>query len=239
MGAKTSSPAGLAEAAQLTFLNLEGDDLGTLRERAAAHGPRALDDREALQLMLRRPCRGGPLQLADRLLARFGSLPEVLGAPEAELRQVAPAGVVLEILLLRDLHRRTLITPLQERAFLSASSAVHAYLRVELAAWPREQFRVLFLDKRNRLIRDEVMGWGTIDHAPVYPREIVRRALELNASALILAHNHPSGDPSPSTADIDMTRQVVDACRPLRLAVHDHLLVAGQTVLSFRARGLM
>ena len=98
---------------------------------------------------------------------------------------------------------------------------------------------MLFLDKKNQLIADEVMNRGTVDHAPVYPREVVRRALELSASAVILVHNHPSGDPTPSSADVEMTRQVVDAARPLRIAVHDHLVVARDGVASFKALGLM
>ena len=105
--------------------------------------------------------------------------------------------------------------------------------------WAREQFRVLFLDKKNQLIADEVMNHGTVDHAPVYPREVARRSLELSASAVILVHNHPSGDPTPSAADIDMTRRVVDACRPLRIAIHDHLVVGRDGVASLKALGLM
>ncbi|HEY2356500.1 MAG TPA: DNA repair protein RadC, partial [Phenylobacterium sp.] len=113
------------------------------------------------------------------------------------------------------------------------------YLRTVMTGVPREQFRVLFLDKKNQLIADEVMGRGTVDHAPVYPREVVRRALELNASALVLAHNHPSGDPTPSTADVDMTRQIVEAARTLSIAVHDHIVVGGAETASLRALGLM
>jgi len=104
---------------------------------------------------------------------------------------------------------------------------------------PREQFRVLFLDRKNRLIADEVMGQGTVDHAPVYPREVARRALEWHASAVVLAHNHPSGDPTPSPADVEMTREVIAAGRVLRLAVHDHVIVGGQSCASLRGLGLL
>lgn len=239
MGAMATGPAGLADAGGGSFEIGGGTELSALRARAAAHGPEALDTLEALELLLARAAGRAARGWAERLLARFGSLPEVLGAPESDLRQVAPARLALEIRLVHDLHRRTLEAPLRVRAVLSSSSAVDAYLRVLLAAEPREQFRVLFLDRRNRLIRDEVMGRGTVDHAPVYPREIVRRALELSASALVLVHNHPSGDPTPSAADVEMTGQVVQACRALRLAVHDHLLVAGRDVVSFRSRGLL
>ncbi|MGI8841414.1 MAG: JAB domain-containing protein, partial [Caulobacteraceae bacterium] len=117
-------------------------------------------------------------------------------------------------------------------------SSLLAYARVQIAGEPREQFRVMFLDKKNQLIADEVMGHGTIDHAPVYPREVMRRALELSASAVILVHNHPSGDPTPSAADIDMTRQVVEAGRPLKIAVHDHIVVAAENIASLKALGL-
>jgi len=116
---------------------------------------------------------------------------------------------------------------------------VRTYLRARLTALPREVFHVLFLDKKNQLIADERMGAGTVDHAPVYPREVVRRALELSASALVLAHNHPSGDASPSPADVEMTRQVVAAAKALQIAVHDHLIVAGDQVASLRSLGLM
>jgi DNA repair protein RadC len=121
---------------------------------------------------------------------------------------------------------------------ISSWTALLAYVRVALAHEAREQFRVLFLDRKNQLILDEVMNQGTVDHAPVYPREIMRRALELSASAVILVHNHPSGDPTPSPADIDMTKQVVDAGRPLKIQVHDHLVVGRDGVASFKALGL-
>jgi DNA repair protein RadC len=126
-----------------------------------------------------------------------------------------------------------------KRPVISSWAALLAYAKAALAHEPREQFRVLFLDKKNQLIVDEVMNEGTVDHAPVYPREVARRALELSASAVILVHNHPSGDPTPSAADIDMTRQVVEAGRALKIGVHDHLVVGREGVASFKALGLM
>ena len=126
-----------------------------------------------------------------------------------------------------------------KRPVISSWSALLAYTKTALAHEAREQFRVLFLDKKNQLIADEVLGQGTIDHAPVYPREVVRRALELSAAAVILVHNHPSGDPTPSAADIDMTRQVIEAGRALKIAVHDHLVVGREGVASFKALGLI
>ena len=127
----------------------------------------------------------------------------------------------------------------RKRELLSSSSALLTYVRVTLGAESREQFRVVFLDKKNQMLADEMLGQGTVDHAPVYPREVLKRALELDASAIILVHNHPSGDPTPSPQDIDMTRQVVDAARALRIAVHDHLVVGRDGVASFKTLGLI
>jgi DNA repair protein RadC len=202
--------------------------------RLRAAGPGALDDIEVLQVLAELSAAQ-----ASALLDAFGSLPEVFGADPAALCRLAAADAVDRLLLAGDLGRRLLQAPLAQRSVLTSSAAVSDYLRIVLGGRPREQFRVLFLDRRNRLTRDEVMGQGTVDHAPVYPREVLRRALELNASAIVLAHNHPAGDPTPSSADIDMTRQIVDAARALRIAVHDHCVVAGDSVASFRAMGLL
>ncbi|MDP3868386.1 RadC family protein [Phenylobacterium sp.] len=125
-----------------------------------------------------------------------------------------------------------------KRTVISSTSALSAYVRTALAHEAREQFRALFIDKKNQLIADEVLNHGTVDHAPVYPREVMRRALELSASALILVHNHPSGDPTPSGADVQMTREIVEAGRSLRIAIHDHLVVGRDGVASFKALGL-
>jgi DNA repair protein RadC len=139
---------------------------------------------------------------AEALLDAFGSLPEVIGAPAADLARVAGRRAAVRLRLVQALARRQLARPLRDRPVISASSQLHAYLRAGLTGAPREQFRVLFLDKKNRLISDEAMGEGTVDHAPVYPREVMRRALELNASAVILAHNHPGGDPAIPVASV-------------------------------------
>jgi DNA repair protein RadC len=212
-----------------------------LRQRArAALG--ALPDYELLELFLFRSLPQGDVKpLAKALLERFEGLAGVLGAPAEALRQVKGIGpsVALDLKLLQEAALRIGRGEVARRPVISSWSALLAYVKAALAHEPREQFRVLFLDKKNQLIADETMNEGTVDHAPVYPREVVRRALEVSASAVILVHNHPSGDPTPSGADIDMTRQVVEAARVLRLAVHDHLVVGRDGVASFKALGLL
>ena len=127
----------------------------------------------------------------------------------------------------------------KDRTVLSSWSALMAYCKAKMARLDREEFRILFLDRKNVLIADEAQGRGTVDHVPVYPREVVKRALELNASAIILAHNHPSGDPTPSRTDIDMTKQIVEAAAPLGVKVHDHVVIGREADASFRALGLI
>jgi DNA repair protein RadC len=204
-----------------------------LRLRARRAGPASLPDYELLELFLYRSIpRTDVKPLAKTLLARFGGLPCVLGASIGE-------AVALDLKLMQEAALRLGRETLAKRPLISSWSALLAYVRAELAQEAKEQFRVLFLDKKNQLIADEQLGSGTVDHAPVYPRELARRALELSASAVILLHNHPSGDPTPSPADIDMTRQIVEALRPLRIAVHDHLVVGRDGVASFKALALL
>jgi DNA repair protein RadC len=201
----------------------------------------ALFEADALALLLQRcsPTCDDPAAMAERLLQRFGCWPRVMGASLAELALVAGDTVAGDLKLVRDLLLRGLQFEVRRRSVLNSWEAIATYLQALLAGQARESFRVLFLDKANGLIADELMGDGTVDHAPVYPREIMRRALELNASACCLVHNHPTGNASPSSADIDMTRKVVEAGRALGIAIHDHLLVGGDQVVSFRAQGLM
>jgi DNA repair protein RadC len=165
--------------------------------------------------------------LAKDLIQRFGSFAEVLSAPSARLTEVkgVGAGVALDLKIVEAALTRMAKGAVAKRTVLSSWSAVLDYCRMAMAFAEREQLRILFLDKKNALIADELQQTGTVDHTPVYPREVVRRALELSATALILVHNHPSGDPAPSQADIQITKAIVDIAAPLGIAVHDHVIV--------------
>ncbi len=176
---------------------------------------------------------------ASALLARFKSLPAVVGGDSAEIDRIAGARAAGLIDAARETAIRMTRADAYKRPCLSSTTAVRDYLNVVMAWEAREQFRVLFLDKRNSLIADEVMGWGTVDHAPVYPREVVRRALELDASAVILVHNHPTGDPTPSSADVQITRLVIEACRALGITVHDHIVIGREGHESLGELGLI
>ena len=222
-----------------------------LRERARGGGLTHLPDYELLELFLFRSQRQGDVKpIAKALLARFGSLSAVLAASIEDLMTVRAedskgrmkgvgAETALDLAALHEVSRRVAREPAVKRTVISSWTALVAYVRVALQHEPREQFRVLYLDKKNQLILDEILNRGTVDHAPVYPREVVRRALEVSASAIILVHNHPSGDPTPSRADIQMTKLIVEAARSLSVEVHDHLIVGREGVSSFRQLGLM
>ena len=213
-----------------------------LRERALIGGLGAVPDYELLELFLFRSIPKRDVKpLAKQLLARFGSLAAVLGATPEELKTVKGIGdvVALDLKLLHEACLRTAKEAVGKRPVISSWSALLAYVKTALAHEAREQFRVLFLDKKNQLIADEVMNRGTVDHAPVYPREVMRRALELSAKSMIIVHNHPSGDPTPSRPDIDMTRQIIEAARALELSVHDQVVVGRDGVASFKQLGLM
>jgi len=222
-----------------------------LRDRARAGGLLHLPDYELLELFLFRSQPQGDVKpIAKALLARFGSLAAVLAASIEDLMTVRaedsrgrPKGVgaetALDLAALHEVARRVTKEEAGKRTVISSWTALLAYVRMTLQHEPREQFRVLYLDNRNQLILDEMQNRGTVDHAPVYPREVVRRALELSAKSMIIVHNHPSGDPTPSRPDIDMTRQIIEAARALDLAVHDHLIVGREGVSSFKQLGLM
>ncbi len=199
-----------------------------LRERFRASGQAALADYELLELLLFRSIpRTDTKARAKALLKRFGSLAEVLGAPEHLLREVEDIGeaAALDLKIVAAAAQRMARSDIKGRELLSSWERVLDYCRAAMAFEEREQFRILFLDKKNALIADEVQQTGTVDHTPVYPREVVRRALELSASGVVLVHNHPSGDTTPSRADIDMTKTIIDAAKPLGIAVHDHIII--------------
>lgn len=213
-----------------------------LRQRFRDGGPEAVADYELLELLLFRALpRRDVKPIAKELLRKFGSFAEVIAAPEARLSEVSGMGAsaVIEFKIVLAAANRLAKGKLKGRTILQSWSAVLDYCRSTMAFGAVEQFRVLFLDKKNSLIADEVQQQGTVDHTPVYPREVVKRALELSASALILVHNHPSGDPTPSQADVAMTRQIVDIARPLGIEVHDHLIVGKEGHTSFRAARLL
>ncbi|PTM95166.1 RadC family protein [Mycoplana dimorpha] len=199
-----------------------------LRSRYREQGEAALADYEILELLLFRLIpRRDTKPIAKALLNRFGTLAGVFGASPALLQEVDGIGeaVALDLKLVATVSQRMLKSELRNKQVLGSWSAVINYCHAAMAHEDREQFRLLFLDKRNVLIADEVQGRGTVDHTPVYPREVVRRALELSATAIILVHNHPSGDPTPSRADIEMTKTIIDTARPLGITVHDHIII--------------
>ncbi|MCQ1572570.1 DNA repair protein RadC [Neorhizobium galegae] len=213
-----------------------------LKTKYREHGDTGLADYEILELLLFRSIpRRDTKPLAKTLIARFGTLAGVLGAPLGLLQEVKGVGeaVALDLKLVATVGHRMLKSELRGKQVLSSWSSVIDYCHAIMAYEPREQFRILFLDKRNALIADEVQGHGTVDHTPVYPREVVRRALELSATALILVHNHPSGDPTPSRADIDMTKTIVDTAKPLGITVHDHIIIGKDGHVSLKGLRLI
>jgi DNA repair protein RadC len=213
-----------------------------LRQRFRDAGADAVSDYELLELVLSRTIPRIDLKpLAKALVARFGSFAEVLAAPDARLAEVDGLGKasVTDLKIVHAAATRLLRGEVKRRPVLSSWSTVLDYCRTAMAFADKEQFRILFLDKRNHVIADEQHQTGTVDHTPVYPREVVKRALELAATAVILVHNHPSGDPSPSRADIDMTRAIVEIAGPLGIAVHDHIIVGKEGHASLKAMKLI
>ena len=201
-----------------------------------------MPDYELLELVLFRSIpRQDVKGLAKTLIARFGSFAEVVAAPVERLLETKGVGpsVAHDLKLIEQAAKRVAHGAVKNRQVLGSYASVVEYCRTAMAFAEVEELRLLFLDKKNGLIGDEVMNRGTVDHTPVYPREIVRRALQLNASAVILVHNHPSGDPSPSRPDIEMTREIVALAEPLGITVHDHLIVGRNGHASFRALGLL
>jgi DNA repair protein RadC len=213
-----------------------------LRERFAKAGADGIADYELLELLLFRAIpRRDVKPLAKSLIDRFGSFGATIAADPTRLREVPSVTdtVVSEFKIVQAAALKLSQAKIMDRPALSSWAALIDYCNASMAYNDTEQFRILFLDRKNVLIADEIQQKGTIDHTPVYPREVVKRALELSASSFILVHNHPSGDPTPSQADIDMTRQIVDSAKPLGISVHDHLVIGKGAHVSFKTLGLI
>ena len=213
-----------------------------LRARLLAAGADALADYELLEMVLYSALRQADTKpLAKELIAKFGSFNDAIAAPPARLKEVKGVGdsIIAALKVVHAAASRFARGEIKRRPALSSWSAVLDYCRTAQAFAAIEQFRILFLDKRNQLIADEVQQRGTVDHTPVYPREVVKRALELSATAVVLVHNHPSGDPTPSRADIQMTQAIIDIAKPLGIAVHDHIIVGKDGHASLKGMGMM
>ena len=213
-----------------------------LRERFLKSGGEALADYELLELLLFQALpRGDTKPLAKALIGRFGSYAEVLSADADALREVSGVGdaVVAALKTVRAAALRLMRDELMEKPVLSSWQALIDYCRAAMAREKTEQFRLLYLNRKNVLIADEVQQRGTVDQTAVYPREVVKRALELGATAIIMVHNHPSGDPTPSRGDIDMTNEVKEAGEKLGIVLHDHIVVARGGASSFKSMGLL
>jgi DNA repair protein RadC len=213
-----------------------------LRNRFLEAGSEALSDYELLEALLYRTIlRQDTKPIAKKLIEKFGSFAEVLAASPQRLQEVSGVkeATSTDLKIIHAAASRMTRDKARERDVLSSWNAVLKYCRTKLAFEDKEQFAIIFLDKRNQVITDEVQQTGTIDHTPVYPREVVKRALELSATAIILVHNHPSGDPTPSRADIQMTQSIIDVAKPLGIAVHDHIIVGKEGHASFKGLKLI
>ena len=213
-----------------------------LRTKFREHGDTALADYEILELILFRLIpRRDTKPIAKALINRFGTLGGVFGAPIHLLQEIKGVGeaVAADLKLISTVAHRSLRSEIKGRKVLASWSSVIDYCHQAMAHEAAEQFRILFLDKRNQLIADEVQQRGTVDHTPVYPREVVKRALELSATAIILVHNHPSGDPTPSRADIDMTHTIINSAKPLGITVHDHVIIGKDGHVSMKGLRLI
>lgn len=234
------SEDGLAEAAAI---DLRAGHRDRVRERLMKLGSESFSDTDLLEAVLHLAIpRKDTKDLAKLLLRRFGSFSAVLAAPAAQLTGFEGLGetsVANLKIVLGAAQRFSRDQVDREQPILSSWAQLIDYCRATMAFEDIEQFRILFLDKKNRLVADEVQQRGTVDHTPVYPREVIKRSLELSATALILVHNHPSGDPSPSTADVQMTRLIVDVAKPLGITVHDHIIIGKAGHASMKALRLI
>ncbi|MEO8756368.1 MAG: DNA repair protein RadC [Devosia sp.] len=215
--------------AEAPAIDLKAGHRDRVRERFNKIGGEAFTDVELLEAVLHLAIpRRDTKDLAKLLLKRFGSFSGVLSAPRERLEEFKGLGdlSITSLKVVMSASQRFAHDKVdRDLPILSSWSSLIDYCRAAMAFEDVEQFRILFLDKKNRLIADEVQQRGTVDHTPVYPREVIKRTLELSATALILVHNHPSGDPSPSTADVQMTRQIIDVAKPLGVTVHDHIII--------------
>ena len=213
-----------------------------LRTRFMEGGAKGMPDYELLELILFRAIpRQDVKPLARRLIDAFGDLNGVLAAPVPRLHGMGGVGeaVICELKVVEAAAHRMARARVLGRHVVSSWQALIDYCHTTMAHREVEHVRILYLDRKNTLIADEEQARGTVDHVPVYPREVVKRALELNASALILVHNHPSGDPTPSRADIDMTLAIAAAAEALSITIHDHIIIGRSRELSFRSEGLL
>lgn len=236
---EAATPAPMAAGRLPSYI---ADHRKRLRVRFMDGGAQAMPDYEMLELVLFRAIpRQDVKPLARALLDRFGDFNGVITAPAQRLKEVRGVGdaVICELKIVEAAAQRLARARILQRHVVSSWDQLLDYCHTTMAHRDTEQFRVLFLDRKNVLIADEEQAQGTVDHVPVYPREVVKRALELNASALILVHNHPSGDPTPSEADISMTHQIELAAQSLSITLHDHLIIGKSRELSFRAEGLI
>ncbi|WP_371060796.1 DNA repair protein RadC [Rhodosalinus sp. 5P4] len=218
------------------------DHRSRLRDRFLAGGADPMPDYELLELVLFRAIpRQDVKPLARALIERFGDFNAVVSAPRDRLAETPGLGpaVICELKVVEAAAHRLARARVIGRPVISSWEALLDYCRTTMAHRATEEFRVLYLDRKNVLVADEAQGRGTVDHVPVYPREVVKRALELNASAMILVHNHPSGDPTPSQADIAMTERIRAAAEALSITLHDHLVIGRAREVSFRAEGLL
>lgn len=223
-------------------MNIAQGHRARLRDRFLRAGAESVADYEMLELLLFRAIPQRDVKpIAKQLLEVFGDFNGVISATPARLAEVSGIGasVICELKIVEAAAQRLSRARVMNKCVLSSWSALMDYFKTAMAHRETEQFRILFLDRKNVLIADEAQAKGTVDHVPVYPREVVKRALELNASAIILVHNHPSGDPTPSKADIDMTRQIERAAKSVGVVLHDHVIVGKEQDLSFRSQSLL
>ena len=242
-------PLPLFEGQELILTGSQGklptyikDHRKRLRERFLAGGASAMPDYELLELVLFRSLpRCDVKPVAHRLLQTFGDFNRILSAPVERLTAVRGVGqmVAVDLKIVEAAAHRLSRARVLKQQVISSWSALLDYCHTSMSHLETEQFRVLFLDRKNVLIADQEQARGTVDHVPVYPREILKRALELNASALILVHNHPSGGPNPSEADLAMTRQIETAAQSLSITIHDHLIIGRSSEFSFRSAGYL